>query len=62
MVLRRIEKLPRLPFEQISGLVLLYLNILLFLQLFAGGAGDPYSLAEAGRGGGIVGGYCFISW
>jgi S-DNA-T family DNA segregation ATPase FtsK/SpoIIIE len=56
MVLRRIEKLPRLPFEQISGLVLLYLNILIFLHLFAGGAEDPYPLAEAGRGGGIVGG------
>lgn len=56
MVLRRIEKLPRLPFEQISGLVLLYLNILIFLHLFAGGAEDPYPLAEAGSGGGIVGG------
>ncbi len=56
LILRRIEKLPRLPFEQLSGVVLLYLNLLAFLQLFGGGASDPYRLAEAGRGGGIIGG------
>ena len=56
LILRRIEKLPRLPFEQLSGLILLYLNLLAFLQLFAGGADDPYRLAEAGRGGGVFGG------
>ena len=56
LILRRIEKLPRLPFEQISGIILLYLNLLTFLHLFAGGASDPYPLAEAGQGGGIIGG------
>lgn len=56
LILRRIDKLPRLPFEQISGIILLYLNLLTFLHLFAGGAEDPYPLAEAGRGGGIIGG------
>ncbi len=56
LILRRIDKLPRLPFEQISGIILLYLNFLTFLHLFAGGAADPYPLAEAGRGGGIIGG------
>lgn len=56
MILRRNEKLPRLPFEQISGIILIYLNLLTFLHLFAGGAEDPYPLAEAGQGGGIIGG------
>lgn len=56
LILRRIDKLPRLPFEQISGIILLYLNLLTFLHLFAGGAEDPYPLAEAGAGGGIIGG------
>ncbi len=56
LILRRVESLPRLPFEQIAGLVLLYLNILAFFHYFAGGAVDPYLLAEDGKGGGLVGG------
>ncbi len=56
LILRRVESLPRLPFEQIAGLVLLYLNILTFFHYFAGGAVDPYLLAEDGKGGGLIGG------
>ena len=56
MLLRRMETLPRLPFEQIAGLTLLYVNILAFFHFFAGGSGNPYPLAEAGMGGGILGG------
>ena len=56
LLLRRMETLPRLPFEQIAGITLLYINFLTFFHLFAGGADNPYPLAEAGQAGGIVGG------
>ncbi len=56
LLFRRVESLPRLPFEQVAGLILLYLNVLTFFHYFAGGAVDPYLLAEDGEGGGLIGG------
>lgn len=56
LILRRIEKLPHLPFEQISGIVLLYLDLLALMHFLGGGLDNPYLLAEKGRGGGIIGG------
>ncbi len=55
-LLRRMETLPHLPFEQLAGLVMLYINVLAFFHFFAGGSQNPYPLAEAGQAGGIVGG------
>ena len=56
LILRRIEKLPHLPFEQISGIVLLYLDLLALMHFMGGGLDNPYLLAEQGRGGGFIGG------
>lgn len=56
ILLRGVETLPSLPFEQVAGIMMLYLNILAFLHFFAGGSANPYPLAEAGKGGGILGG------
>jgi S-DNA-T family DNA segregation ATPase FtsK/SpoIIIE len=55
-LLRNVESIPQLPFEQVAGLVLLYVNVLAFFHFFAGGSDNPYPLATAGQGGGIVGG------
>lgn len=56
ILLRNVDAFPHLPFEQTAGLVLLYVNILAFFHFFAGGSQNPYPLAEAGQGGGILGG------
>jgi len=53
LVFRNIERLPQLSAERLIGIILLYLNLLTLLHL-AGGGGWP--LAEAGQGGGYIGG------
>jgi len=54
LVLRRIESLPQLSTERLTGVILLYLNLLAWLHLFAGGT---WELAKAGVGGGYVGAF-----
>ncbi len=56
LILRKVDSLPRLPLEQVAGLVLLYLNLLTFFHYFGGGIAEPYLVAEQGSGGGILGG------
>ncbi len=53
LILRNIERLPILALERIVGILLLYLNLLAFLDLFAGSLDNPIG---AGEGGGAVGG------
>ncbi len=53
LVLRNIEKLPQLALERLLGLILLFLNLLAFAHLFAGGPDS--ALAEGGQGGGLLG-------
>jgi DNA segregation ATPase FtsK/SpoIIIE, S-DNA-T family len=52
LVLRNVERLPMLSVERISGLSLLYLNILGWLHILLGGG---WALADAGSGGGYLG-------
>ncbi len=52
LLLRRLDQLPRLSGGRIAGIILLYLNILSWMQFGAGG-GLPTALAE--RGGGLIG-------
>ena len=54
LIFRRIETLPQLSTERLTGVILLYLNILAWLHLFAGGT---WELAKAGAGGGYVGAF-----
>jgi S-DNA-T family DNA segregation ATPase FtsK/SpoIIIE len=53
LVLRNVERLPMLSAERVTGLALFYLNVLGWMHLAAGGG---WALAEAGVGGGFVGG------
>jgi S-DNA-T family DNA segregation ATPase FtsK/SpoIIIE len=53
LILRNIERLPILALERLVGILLLYLNLLAFLDLFAGSLDGPI---QAGEGGGAVGG------
>ena len=52
LVLRNIERLPQLSLERIVGLVLLYINLLAWMHLLAGG---DLALASKGQGGGMAG-------
>lgn len=54
LVLRNVEKLPQLAAERLAGIILLFVNILAFLHLFAGGTLET---AAAGQGGGYIGGW-----
>ena len=58
LVLRNIEKLPLLSAERITGIILLYLNLLSWLHLFSEGG---WETAEAGKGGGYLGAFFEIS-
>lgn len=53
LVLRRMDQFPTLSAERLGGVVLLYLNILSWMHLLAGGG---WELAKAGKGGGYLGG------
>jgi DNA segregation ATPase FtsK/SpoIIIE, S-DNA-T family len=52
MVFRNVEKLPVLSAVRLTGILLVYLNLLTFLHLLSGGEQD---LAQAGQGGGYLG-------
>lgn len=52
LIFRKIEKLPRISIEQISGLVLFYLIFLTVLHI---GGGGGWELAQKGEGGGHIG-------
>ncbi len=52
LVLRNVERLPLLSAERLTGVCLLYLNILAWLHVLGGGGWD---LAQAGMGGGYIG-------
>ena len=52
LLFRNIEKLPLLSGVRLTGIVLIYLNLLAFLHLLGGGGRE---LAQTGQGGGIVG-------
>ena len=54
LVLRNVERLPMLSAERLTGVVLLYLNILAWLHLLSGGG---WALAQAGQGGGYIGAF-----
>ncbi len=54
LVLRNLERLPVLSLERIVGIILLFLVLVVWMHLLAGGGLD---LAKAGRGGGYVGGW-----
>lgn len=54
LVFRSFERLPRLSAERLTGGLLLYLNLLSWMHLFAGG---EMELAALGKGGGILGGF-----
>jgi len=52
LILRNVERLPMLSAERLVGVILLYLNLLAWLHLAAGGG---LAAAEAGLGGGYIG-------
>ncbi len=54
LVFRKIEQLPVLSLERLIGILLLFINLLTWLHLFGGGG---WELAQAGQGGGFVGGF-----
>jgi S-DNA-T family DNA segregation ATPase FtsK/SpoIIIE len=54
LVLRNIEKLPLLSAERMTGIILLYLNLLSWLHLFSAGG---WVTAKSGQGGGYVGAF-----
>ena len=54
LVLRNIEKLPLLSAERITGIILLYLNLLSWLHLFSPGG---WEAAKVGQGGGYLGAF-----
>ncbi len=58
LVLRNIDRLPQISLERISGILLLYLNVLGWLHIFAISAKNappPWELADQGVGGGYLG-------
>jgi len=58
LVLRSFERIPRLGFERLVGLILLFLNFLGWLT-FLSFPQDVYAEAALGGGGGYVGGFIF---
>jgi len=52
LVLRNVDRLPRISAERLVGAILLYLNLLGWVHLLYGGGWD---LAAAGQGGGYLG-------
>jgi S-DNA-T family DNA segregation ATPase FtsK/SpoIIIE len=58
LVLRYFESVPRIAPERLVGLLLLYVNILTWLHLFAQPE-DAYALAAEGGGGGVIGGFFY---
>ena len=52
VVLRKVERLPRLSSGRVAGIILLYLNILTWMHLVNGGGLES---ARAGLGGGFIG-------
>lgn len=58
LVLRSFERIPRLGFERLVGVILLFLNILGWLT-FLSFPQDVYAEAALGGGGGYVGGFFF---
>lgn len=52
LVLRNVERLPMLSAERLTGVTLLYLNVLAWMHLIAGGG---WPLAKSGWGGGYIG-------
>ena len=58
LVLRSFERIPRLGFERLVGLILLFLNFLGWLT-FLSLPQDVYAEAALGGGGGYVGGFFF---
>lgn len=56
LIFRNIEQLPLISVERLVGILLLYLNLLAWMHLLAGG--DP-KLAASGQGGGYIGGAIF---
>ncbi len=53
-LVRNEQRFPMLSAERMLGVILLYLNILSWMHWFSGGGWD---LAEAGQGGGYIGGF-----
>ena len=58
LVLRSLERIPRLGFERLVGVILLFLNILGWLTFFSFPQ-DVYAEAALGGGGGYAGGFFF---
>jgi len=58
LVLRNIEKLPLLSAERITGIVLLYLNLLSWFHMFSPGG---WEIAKNGQGGGYIGAFFEIT-
>lgn len=54
LVLRNVEKLPLFSAERVTGIILLYLNILIWLHLISKGG---WELAQNGKGGGYIGAF-----
>jgi len=54
LVLRNVERLPILSAERITGITLLYLNLLSWLHLFSPGG---WETAKSGKGGGFIGAF-----
>ncbi|NLG97241.1 MAG: DNA translocase FtsK [Chloroflexi bacterium] len=52
LVLRNVERLPMLSAERLTGVILLYLNVLAWMHLLGGGG---WLLAKMGEGGGYIG-------
>ncbi len=52
LVLRNVDRLPRISAERLSGAILLYLNLLGWAHLLSGGG---WELAAQGKGGGYLG-------
>src|SRR4030065_2896151 len=59
LVLRSFESVPRLSFERLFGLVLLFLNLLAWMSLILSPPQAINADAALGGGGGYVGGFFF---
>lgn len=63
LILRNFERIPSFSLPRVVGLILLYLNLLVWLQLFASAGAEPplssSDLAQLGLGGGYVGAFFY---